>query len=193
MFQDLDATIGAMLQDPAAPQQLRGAQIAFDTPDRNFQPAHATLNLFLHELSENRELRDDARVMELSGTTYTSRLPSIRIDCVYLLTAWSTQSAALKTAEEHQLLGAALVWLARFPTLETRFLRGVLQNQPYPVPATVAQTREGQQMGHFWSALGIAPRPAFSLTVTVAADPFDQTEQFRTHTGVIVKTVLEHP
>ena len=29
-------------------------------------------------------------------------------------------------------------------------------------------------MGTFWTALGIAPRPAFSLTVTITVQPFDR-------------------
>ena len=33
-------------------------------------------------------------------------------------------------------------------------------------------------MGDFWTALGIAPRPAFSLTVTIALQPFDVTDTF---------------
>ena len=33
-------------------------------------------------------------------------------------------------------------------------------------------------MGQLWTALGIAPRPAFSLTVTVGLQPFDDTEQY---------------
>jgi hypothetical protein len=64
MFQDLDATLQAVLSDAAAPGALRNAEISFDTPDRDFQPQHASVNLFLHEVSENRALRDDARVLQ---------------------------------------------------------------------------------------------------------------------------------
>jgi hypothetical protein len=46
------------------------------------------------------------------------------------------------------------------------------------MPTVVARTREGQAMGHFRSALGIPPRPAFSLAVTIAVDSFDDVEQF---------------
>jgi hypothetical protein len=181
VFQDLDATLQAMFGDAAAPVALRNADISFVTPDRTYAPTQATINLFLHEVTENRMLRDDARVITGSPQTgYTSRLPSLRVDCVYMVTTWSAQSAGLKANEEHSLLGLALVWLARFPVIDDRFVQGVLKTppQPYPLATVVAQTKEGQAMGQFWSALGIAPRPAFSLTVTVAADPFDESEQF---------------
>jgi hypothetical protein len=180
MFHDLDASLRALLSDPAAPAELRGADISFDTPDRDYRPGQATVNLFLHEVAENRELRDEARVVALSGSGYTSRLPSLRVDCTYLATTWSSQAAGLKAREEHRLLGLALTWLSRFPVIDERFLQGALKTpaQPYPVPTVVGQTKEGQAMGHFWSALGISPRPAFSLTVTITVEPFDEVEQF---------------
>jgi hypothetical protein len=196
MFHDLDASLRALLGDPAAPTDLRGADVGFDTPDRDYRPAQATLNLFLHEVAENRQLRDDARVVAPTASGYTSRLPSLRVDCTYLATAWSSRSAGLKAQEEHRLLGLALLWLSRFPVIDERYLQGTLKTpaQPYPVPTVVAQTAEGQAMGHFWSALGISPRPAFSLTVTIAVDPFDDVEQFPEVRAVQVQgTTLDDP
>lgn len=93
MLDDLDATLRAMLTDAAAPAVLRNADISFDTPDKDFTPTQATLNVFLHEVAENRGLRDEARIIERTGNTYTSRLPSLRLDCTYLITAWSVQAA----------------------------------------------------------------------------------------------------
>jgi hypothetical protein len=190
VFQDLDATLKAMFADPAAPGDLRNADVSFDTPDRDYKPSLATLNLFLHEVAENRALRDEARVLERAGSTYTSRLPSLRLDCTYLITAWSPQTAGLKAQEEHRLLGLALAWLSRFPVIDDRFLQGTLKSpvQPYPLSTMVAQTKEGQPMGEFWSALGVPPRAAFSLTVTITAEPFDQVEQFAAVQGVHVQT-----
>jgi len=180
MFQDLDATLRALLSDPAAPADLRAADVSFDTPDRGYQPAQATLNFFLHEVVENRELRDEARVMTRTETGYTSRLPSLRLDCGYLVTAWSSRTAGSRAQEEHHLLGLALLWLSRFPVIDDRYLQGALKTpaQPYPVPTVVARTRESPGMGEFWSALGISPRPGFPLTVTISVDPFDQVEPY---------------
>jgi hypothetical protein len=196
MFQDLDATVKAMFADSAAPDDLRNAEVSFDTPDKDFKPNLATLNFFLHEVAENRALRDEARVLQRAGDTYTSRLPSLRLDCTYLITAWSPQTAGLKAEEEHRLLGLALVWLSRFPVIDDRFLQGTLKSptQPYPLSTLVAQTKEGQPMGEFWSALGVPPRAGFSLTVTITAEPFDQVEEFAALQGVRVQTTsLLHP
>ena len=135
------------------------ADISFDTPDKDFTPTQATLNLFLHEVAENRGLRDEARVIERTGNDLHQRLPPLRLDCTYLITAWSVQAGGLKAQEEHHVLGLALICGERFPVIDDRFLQGALKTpaQPYPLATTVAQTREGQTMGQFWSALGVSP------------------------------------
>jgi hypothetical protein len=196
MLEDLDATLKAMFGDASTPADLRNADISFDTPEKGYQPAQATINLFLHEVAENRTLRDEARVINRTGNTYTSRLPSLRLDCTYLITAWSAQAGGLKTHEEHHLLGLALIWMSGFPVIDDRFLQGALKTpaQPYPLAAMVAQTREGQPMGEFWTALGVPPRPAFSLTVTITVDPFIQTDQVSAFQQLDVRTTsLQYP
>ncbi|MCQ9181332.1 DUF4255 domain-containing protein [Streptomyces sp. IBSBF 2953] len=190
MFQDLDATLKAMLTDPAAPPEVRAADVSFDTPDRTFTPTQATVDLFLHDVQENRDLRDQTPLVERTEDGYVSRHRPLRVDCTYLVTVWSTQSAGLKAAEEHRLLGLVLLWLSRFEVIDTRFLRGDLTMPPqlHPLTASVAQMKEGQGMGQFWTALGVPPRPAFSLTVTVGLQAFDETEPH-----AAVKTVEVRP
>jgi Pvc16 N-terminal domain/Carboxypeptidase regulatory-like domain len=190
MFQDLDATLKAMLADPAAPADLRNAEISFETPDKDFKPAQATVNLFLYDVQENRELRNNAPIMDRVGNQYISRQPPMRIDCTYLSTAWSTKTGGLKTEEEHRLLGLALLWLGRFPVIGNGYLQGSLKNPPqlYPLPAMVAQMKEDQSLGQFWNALGVSPRPAFSLVVTITVQPFDQEDQYPVVQGFQVGT-----
>jgi hypothetical protein len=180
LFNDLDATLEALLDDTAAPADLRAADVSFDTPDKDYKPTQATVNLFLHEVIENRTLRDDARVISQTANGYTSRLPSLRVDCTYLITAWSAKTGGLKAAEEHRLLGLALQWLSRFPVVDEGFLRGSLKTppQPFPVSTMVAQAQEGRSNSEFWSALGVPPRPAFPVTVTVTVEPYDEVEEF---------------
>lgn len=179
VINDLDSSLAALFDHDHAPEDLRTADVAFDTPDKDYRPSQPTLNLFLHDMTENRSLRDESRVMTRSGNTYTSRMPSLRVDCTYLITAWSVLSAGLKTAQEHRLLGLALQWLGRFPELDEDFLRGSLRTppQPYRLPVALARTQEGRSNAEFWNALGIPPRPALALTVTIAIDPYDDVEQ----------------
>lgn len=175
MFQDLDATLKAMLSDAAAPPEVRAADVTFDTPDKDFNPAQTTVDLFLHDVQENRTLRDPAPLLDRTDEGYVSRRPPLRMDCTYLVTVWSAQNAGLKAAEEHRLLGSVLLWLSRFEVIDARFLRGAMTMPPQlqPLPLSLAQVKEGQGMGQFWTALGVPPRPAFSLTVTIGVQPAD--------------------
>jgi hypothetical protein len=190
VFQDLDATIKAVLQDASAPAEVRGADVTFETPEKSYAPAQATLNLFLHDVQENRVLRQEAAVLDRVANKYVSHRPPLRVDCTYLVTAWSVKTGGFKAAEEHGLLGLALLWLSGFLIIDEPYLQGSLglPGRSGPLPAVVAQTREGQSMGEFWTALGIAPRPAFSLTVTIAMQPFTAPQEFVPVEGVQVRS-----
>jgi hypothetical protein len=170
MFHDLDSTISQILNDPAAPADLFNADVSFITPDQNFTPAQATVNLFLYEVKENRELRDPAPIIEKNGDIFIRKEPPLRVDCSYIVTAWSNAVGDARVVEEHRLLAQALLWLSRFPTIPSDKLQGSLANQPYPPPTMVAQMDPNKNAGDFWFALGIPPRPAFYLVVTIAMD-----------------------
>jgi hypothetical protein len=180
VFNDLDATLRAVLEIAAAPADLRAAEVSFETPDKDFTPAQPTVNLFFYEAQENHTLRENAPIVALVDGHYESSPPPVRVDCTYLVTTWSAKAGALKAEEEHRLLGLALLWLNRFPVIGNGFLQGSLATppQPFPLPTMVAQLKEDQSSGQFWTALGIAPRPAFSLTVTIAMDLAEEPEEF---------------
>lgn len=170
MLQDLDSTLEAILNDPAAPLALQNADVSFITPDQAFVPQQNSVNLFLYELRENRRLRDPEPIHELNANQWFRRRPPVRVDCTYLVTAWSTNTGANRVAEEHQLLGQGLYWLSRFDVIPDAVLQGSLVGQPYPPPAMVAQTEAGQRLSELWGALGQAPRPAIQLVVTISID-----------------------
>jgi hypothetical protein len=176
MFRDLDSTLRQLLNDPLMTSpaltmplpELLNADKSFATPDNTFAPAQPTIDLFLYETKENRELRDPVPIIERAGTTYIRKTPPIRMDCSYIVTTWSPAVGAARVAEEHRLLAQTILWLSRFPTISSGYLQGTLVNQPFPVPMYVAQLDPNKNAGEFWDALNIAPRPAFYLTVTIA-------------------------
>jgi len=169
MFQDLDSTLKAILDDAGAPAQLVAADVSFETPEKGYAPGQPTVNLFLFDVHENRSVRDPVPIKSLNGSSFERRRPPLRVDCSYLVTTWSNDVGAVKVAEEHQLLGQALMWLSRFPTIPASFLQGGLTSQSYPPPSLVAQL-EGQNVNEFWSALGTSPRPSFTIIVTIAME-----------------------
>ena len=172
MFQDLDSSLRQILGDANAPVDLRNADVSFEPPDKSFAPTQPTVNLFLYEVKENRELRDPEPIVVMSGGTFVRRMPPLRVDSVYLVTTWSDKTGAAKIAEEHLLLGEAIAWLSRFPVIPDTFLQGSLATpaQPFPPPTMVAQMDANKNAGEFWSALGSTPRPAFYLSVTISID-----------------------
>lgn len=172
MFQDLDSTLKKILGDAGAPSALRNADVSFEPPDKSFAPTQPTVNLFLYEVKENRELRDPEPIVAMSGGTFVRRMPPLRVESVYLVTTWSDKAGAAKIAEEHLLLGQAIAWLSRFPVIPASFLQGSLAAppQPFPPPTMVAQMDANKNAGEFWSALGSTPRPAFYLSVTISID-----------------------
>lgn len=180
MFQDLDSTLKSILDDSKAPAELFDADVSFVVPDRDYKPGTPTVNLFLHGVKENRDLRNNAPTVEIKDGVVTSLHAPLRVDCTYLVTAWAKsdvkdeQSATV----QHQILGQALLWLSRFPVIPVEYLQGDLKTQPYGVPALVAQMPGDAGLGQFWTALGIAPRPSFYLTVTIAMQVITEPEKY---------------
>jgi len=170
MFHDLDTTLKGILGDAKVPADLGGALSSFLTPEKGYAPSENTVNLFLYDVKENRDLRDPVPIVERKNAAFVQRRPPLRVDCSYLVTAWSTEEKDVKVKEEHQLLGAAFLWLSRFPTIPDKFLQGTLANQPFPPPTMVAQLDGTRNTAEFWTALGIPPRPCFNLVVTIAMD-----------------------
>ncbi|NJL51511.1 MAG: DUF4255 domain-containing protein [Hydrococcus sp. SU_1_0] len=171
MFDDLDDTLKRILDDPEAPVELRNADVSFETPEKSYVPAQPTVNLFLYEVKENQVLRDPAATLERVGDEFISRKPPLRVDCSYMITAWSNQTGAVKVKQEHQLLSQVLLWLSRFSSIPLAYLQGSLANQPFPPPTMVAQIDGNKNAaGEFWTALGTSPRPTFNLIVTIAMD-----------------------
>jgi uncharacterized protein DUF4255/carboxypeptidase family protein len=172
VFNDLDSTLTQVLNDAPSTElpELRNADVSFVTPDRGFNPAQATVDLFLYEVRENRELRDPTPTIERDGERFIRRPAPLRVECSYVVTTWESGSTGpARVATEHQLLGQALTWLSRFETIPAQYRQGVLGDPGlvYPPPTMVAQLDPNQHAGDFWTAMGVAPRPAFYLAVSV--------------------------
>ncbi len=166
MFASLDQALTSLLDDAAAPAALRGAEVSFETPVKTYSPGSPTINLFLLEVKENRTLRDPEPIIEFTGGVYTRKQPPVRVDVTYVVTSWSADTGEDKISEEHELLALALAWFSRFSVAPS----GLMPGQPFPVTLFTALPDNRLNIGEFWSALGIPPRAAFTLTATVALD-----------------------
>jgi hypothetical protein len=182
MIDDLDRTIEQLLRHELAPSLMEQVAISFAAPDSEFPPASVTLpaiDLFLYDIRENTELRSNQWIFQhqTDGTLMKNRAP-VRIDCSYLITAWSSESSTSRALDEHHLLSEVLKVLIRYPVLPEVLLQGSLKGQEPPLPASSLQPGRLQSLGEFWQALAGKPKAALNYTVTmsVIADRPQETE-----------------
>lgn len=172
MFHDLDSTLAELLKRELPPAIVDQVSVTFATPDGQFPPvsvALPTINLFLYEIQENRELRSHESWVERQPDGRATRTPApVRVDCHYLVTAWAKSEQPER--DEHRLLGDVMRVLLRYRELPAQVLCGSLKEQSTPLRAAVMQTSQQQTRGDFWQALGGRPRAAFNYTVTVGID-----------------------
>lgn len=177
MFQNLDLTLHNLLKDLNVEPTLAGVEVSFKRPDKVVSFDDPTIDLFLYAVRENRLLRDPVPLIEWDAAAgeYVRKRPPLRVDCDYLVTAWSKKPLDAGVEEEHRLLAQALAKLSIYPVIPDGFLQGDLFDSPFPVPLWVAQEEDGKNLGEFWSSLGISPRASFHLMATIAIS-FKQTE-----------------
>jgi hypothetical protein len=175
MILDLDRTLENLLQRDLAQELAHPVTISFAPPDGNFPPQSVSLpaiDLFLYDIRENVDLRNNESLVRRGPDGSTLERAPVRVDCSYLVTAWSSSSAPNPIADEHQLLGMAIIILLRYKTLPTETLQGALVGQTPLTHATALLPGHLQSMGEFWQAMGGKPKAALNYTVTISVDVF---------------------
>jgi hypothetical protein len=173
MFQDLDHSLKKLLEVELLGVLSDSVTVVFDTPDDKFNPPNQrTVNLFLYDVRENRDLRSNEWLVERQSHGVARRkLPLVRVDCSYIVTAWSGNAES-----EHSLLGEVMKVLLRHSTLPDSILAGSLAGQEPPLPTTSLQPARLQSLGEFWQALGGKPKATLNYTVTIGVDPYEPSE-----------------
>ncbi len=172
MIRDLDDTIKELLTQKAEPgSELSTAEIEFDIPDADWRNGikKLTVNCYLYDVHENGELKNPEPWIQRSadGVRAARRQAPVRIDCSYLITAWSVKSNE-SIADEHRLLGQVLTLLLKHPTLPPGVLVGSLTGQPPPYPTVVASQDGMRSKPEFWGALDQQLKPSLNYVVTLA-------------------------
>jgi hypothetical protein len=172
MIDDLDRTLEELLKRELPPELVDQVTISFAVPDDQFPPSSVTLpaiDLFLYDVRENRELRTNEWVVERNGNgTATKKRAPARVECSYLITAWSSKSSTTPAQDEHRLLGEVMQVLLRHATIPEPALQGSLAGQEPPLPTVTLLPGHLQSMGEFWQALGGKPKAALNYTVTIS-------------------------
>lgn len=161
-------------------------QVRFQPPDQDWRTVVSSLgvqnalNIYLVELRENRKLRTNERVREIQNGIAIDTPAPRRLDCHYLITAWSPASVTASiepTVDEHALLYDVTAVLMNHESLVPR---KVYAPDPLPagfpeliadveLPMTILPVESFPKYAEFWGTMGnIHPwKPAVYLVVTL--------------------------
>src|SRR4030095_316940 len=165
------------------------AQVRFQPPDEAWRN-HVTnlegnaLNVYLADLRENRKLRSNERVREMTNGMVNEAPAPRRMDCHYLITAWSPASvttAVEPTADEHALLYAVTGVLAKNEPLNPSRIypdgSAALNAVPELIrnadlPTQLLPVEGFPKYAEFWGTMGVNHRwkPAVYLVVTLPVE-----------------------
>jgi hypothetical protein len=166
MLHLLDESLEAYLR-AAVPLSPRSVDIVFDAPDGDWAAgvSRPTVNLYLWDVRPNLQERQwgEELIPQPNGTR-VRRDPLPRVDCRYLVTAWTTE-----VRDEHSLLGSVLAALLLHPVIEVEHLRGPFATVR-PLPTVLLRSGDGSENSDFWSALGGQLKPGLDITVTATVD-----------------------
>jgi hypothetical protein len=180
MIQDVDETLRRLLVGELSklPETLISdpSQITFDPPSvaEGASNAKPRLNLYLHDVRENLQMRDDswALVRKQKEGIAGRKRPPVRLDLSYIITAYAGGDAA----KEHTMLSDALAVFLRAPFAPVECLAGSLQGRgPESVLVQVVQPDDVAHSDphNLWRVLGGHIRPAITVVVTTEFDPFE--------------------
>jgi hypothetical protein len=163
----LDESLETFLR-AVVPLPARDVDVAFAAPDGEWSAtlsSKPTVDLYLWDIRPNLAERDygEMIVEEADGRRFR-RDPLPRVDCRYLITAWTSE-----VRDEHSLLGDVLAALLLHPVIEAEHLQGVFA-QVRPLPSLKLRGGDGSENSDFWSALGGQLKPGLDLVVTVTMD-----------------------
>lgn len=173
MIDDLDRSLGKLFErEFGTPLPF---DLSFAIPDKTFKPVstqHSTLNCYLYDIRESRDLRDVGRYLERHADgQYSLDAAPCRVKASYCITAWSPGAAGTDPhLDEHNLLAAVLRVLLRYPEFPRPALMGTLVGQKLPLPTQIAQPDSARNSGDFWNAIGGQLRPSLEYCVAVALD-----------------------
>lgn len=171
------------------------AQVRFQPPDDDWRTAvpgitdmngapAGSLNVYLADIRENRRLRSNERERVAVGGDVHETPPARRVDCHYLISAWSpvvVSPATEPTIDEHALLAEAALALGRSDVLDagelcaaTRPGLPAIAVPPAlvdePLPVALLPVEGFPKLGEFWGTMGASHRwkPCLYTIVTVA-------------------------
>jgi hypothetical protein len=154
------------------------AQVAFDPPAvaEAIGDGAARVNLYLHDVRENVDLRDEGfrsvRSTSRPGGEVGRKRAPVHLDLQYLLTVYAGDDSR----SEHRLLTQVLGVLLRCLAVPPRYLNGSLaglSGNAVRLQTAQPDALSAADTASLWQAVGGRMRPALQLKVTAPFDPFE--------------------
>jgi hypothetical protein len=170
MLNDLDNSLKTLLEKELPADLVGQVTISFESPDAQAAQDANAINLFLYDVRENWDLRSNEWHLERNNGRVTQQPPPARVDCSYLITAWSKipDNQQGKAEQEHLFLGEVMKVLLHHRLLPAGVLQGELEGQEPAVRAKPLQASQLQSLGEFWQAMGSKPKAMLNYTVTIS-------------------------
>ncbi len=181
MIQEVDESLRQLLLGELGrlegPSITAADQITFLPPATLEQnpPKKPSINLYLHDVRENVELRQHERMLaerSPNEETVQRRRAPIRLDLAYLITV----HAGDEPSAEHKLLTEVLGVLLRAPVLPARYLTDIMREDPdNGVLLAVAQPGHPahEDPARLWQAMNGRLRPTLGLVATATFNPYE--------------------
>jgi hypothetical protein len=179
VFDDVDETLRQVLLTDV-PIDRNEIDIAFDRPTREWTSrlSRPTLNLFLFDVRERIDFRDDAvRVSRSPNGQALHERPPRRVDLSYMVTAWTKD-----VGDEHRLLAGVLACTYRQGRVDPKLLQGALVGSDVPLLVRSMPPDYLVKPTDYW---GVVDNDLHASLTWVATAPLDA---FRTFTGPLVRT-----
>jgi hypothetical protein len=169
MFNDVDETLRQVLLADV-PIDRTEIDISFDRPAREWSSrlARPTLNLFLCDIRERLDFRDDTWTVTRNANGQAQReRPPRRVDLCYLVTAWTNEPA-----DEHRILGRVLACMYRQSRIDPAHLQGSLVSAVYPILLRAMPPDHLVKPTDFWGVMDNELRTSLTWVATVPLDVF---------------------
>jgi hypothetical protein len=159
--------------------------VGFDPPNDHWRTTVSStggnfLNVYLVELRENRKLRSNELVSEWVGNVLEQEMAPTRLDCHYLVSAWTPAGVnpnplVEATVDEQVILyDATKVLLDSLPLdVNALYPSALIPPAPppemleQPLPATVAPPEGFAKLPDFWMRMDWVWKPVIELIVTI--------------------------
>lgn len=164
-------------------------QVRFQPPDESWRAYVSTLegmalNIYLVDIRENRKLRSNERVRSYRDNIIDEEPAPARVDCHYLLSAWSPAIASATvepTLDEHDLLyKTTAVLFHHIPLVPERiYAEGSAALLAWPerfrkmeLPTVIVPQEGFIKLAELWSGMGTGARwkPVIYLIITLPVE-----------------------